>query len=52
MFAYVEHEDYMEDLIGKVGLCFGMSHSETTDGDGIEEHRFELHFDDQGRSRY
>ena len=42
----------MEDIENRVGLCFAMSHSENTDGDGFEEHRFELHFDDQTRSRY
>ena len=52
MFEYVKHEDYTQDLQDRVGLCFGLSYSESTDGDGFTEHRFELHFDDQEDSRY
>jgi len=46
MFAYVEHELYMVDIESRIGLCFGISYSEETDGDGFTEHRFDLHFDD------
>ena len=46
MFAYVEHDDYMKDLDERPGLCFGMSYTEDTDGDGFTEHRFDLHFED------
>lgn len=52
MFAYVEHELYMVDIENRLGLCFGISHSEDTDGDGFTEHKFDLHFDDQESSRY
>ena len=52
MFAYVEHPEYMIDINDRVGLCFGISYSEETGGDGFTEHRFELHFDDQDASRY
>lgn len=46
MMNYVEHELYMVDIENRIGLCFGISHSELTDGDGFTEHRFDLHFDD------
>lgn len=46
MFAYVENEDYMTDIENRVGLCFGVSYSEESGGDGFTEHKFELHFDD------
>ena len=36
----------MIDLDNRVGLCFGVSYSEETDGDGFTEHEFQLHFDD------
>ena len=52
MFEYVKHEDYTQDLDNRVGLCFGISYSELSSGDGLTEHRFELHFDDQLDSRY
>ena len=42
----------MIDLDNRVGLCFGVSYSEDTDGDGFTEHEFQLHFDDQDQSRY
>ena len=42
----------MIDINNRVGLCFGISYSEETDGDGFTEHRFELHFEDQDSSRY
>ena len=50
MFDYVRHPEYTQDLQNRVGLCFGLTYSEESsrdeDGDGITEHRFELHFDD------
>jgi len=52
MFSYVEHDLYMIDVENRIGLCFGISYTNTTDPDGYEEHRFEMHFDDQEASRY
>lgn len=52
MFDYVRHPEYMKDIKERVGLCFGISYSEDTDGDGFTEHRFDLHFDDQETSDY
>ena len=52
MFAYVENKEYMVDINDRVGLCFGISYNEETDGGGFTEHRFELHFEDQDSSRY
>jgi len=52
MYDYVKHEMYMVDVEKRIGLCFGISYSEETDGDGYTEHRFDLHFDDQEESRY
>ena len=52
MFEYVEHKEYMIDIENRVGLCFGISYSEETSGDGFTEHKFELHFDDQEQSDY
>ena len=52
MFAYVEHPDYMKDFENRKGLCFGISHNEEIDDDGFETHSFDLHFDDQLKSRY
>lgn len=46
MFAYVEHPDYTYDIENRVGLCFGISYSEETSGDGFSEHKFDFHFDD------
>ena len=52
MFDYVRHPDYTYDIENRVGLCFGISYSEDTDGDGFTEHRFDLHFDDQKTSDF
>ena len=52
MFDYVEHPEYMKDIKDRVGLCFGITYSEETDGDGFTEYKFELHFDDQEMSKY
>jgi len=52
MYDYVKHEMYMVDVEKRIGLCFGISYSEETDGDGYTEHRFDLHFDDQEESKY
>lgn len=52
MHDYVRHPEYMMDIKNRIGLCFGITHSEDTDGDGFTEHRFDLHFDDQKTSDY